>query len=536
MKKKLFYLLLSIISGFLLAASWPARGISSLIFIAFVPLLYIIDKMLDKKFPALKTWPYLYLSFVLWNLLTTYWIVYASLPGAIVAIFLNAWIMSWIWMMFMRTKKVFGAFRGYVGLILFWIAYEYLHLDWDLSWPWLFIGNVFASNTSLIQWYEVTGSMGGTLWVLLVNILIYETFKEYKKKKKYFRSAIVTSVILMVPIIISMIRYTTYTEKKNPVNIICVQPNIDPWGKFSTITPDYQVNHLMDLAKTKINNNTDYLIFPETAIPYGVNVDSLKRDLTITRLEKFIEPYPKLKLITGISLFRIFISGTHKIPPTASELRNPAGWYFDDYNAAIQIGNGDPYQVYFKSKLVPGPEMFPFAKVLKPFQQKLFGNTGGMIGDLGTQKERSVFINRDKNIKAAPVICYESIYGAYCGRYVQNGANFISISTNDAWWGDTPGYKQLLAYARLRSVECRRSIARSANTGISCFINQRGDVISPTTYNTDDAISGTINANNHLTFYVKHGDYLGRICMWMGLLMVVYTYIKSILDRKKNLK
>lgn len=538
MNKKVLFILLAIISGLLLAASWPANGIAPLIFVAFIPLLYITDQLVDKKWARTKALPYLYIAFTIWNLLTTYWIVYASLPGAIVAIFLNAYIMCLVWMFFMRTKKVFGTFRGYVCLILFWIAYEYLHLDWDLSWPWLFIGNVFANNPHLIQWYEITGSMGGTLWVLLLNIFIYETFKEYKSKKIYFRSAIASALLLVIPIGISLVRYITYKEKENPINIVCVQPNIDPWGKFSTITPAYQLHHLIDLAKTKIDANTDYVIFPETAIPNQINQDSLVTDDDINELKNFIAPYPKLKLITGIALYRILIEGQQEIASTASKLnkRFPDGWYYDDYNAAIQIGNGDAIQVYYKSKLVPGPEMFPFAKLLKPYQQKIFGNTGGMIGDLGTQKERSVFVNKLSNIKAAPVICYESIYGAYCGRYVKNGANFISISTNDAWWGDTPGYKQLLAYARLRSIETRRSVARAANTGISCFINQRGDIISPTKFNTDAVVSGTINANDHLSFYVKYGDYIGRSCLWMGLLMWVVAYAKAFLDRKKKLK
>lgn len=534
MKRKLIFLLLAVIAGLLFAASWPARGIAPLIFLAFIPLLYITDQVVEKKFAPMKVFPFVYLSFVIWNLLTTYWIVYASMEGAIMAIFANSWFMSLVWMFFVRTKQNFGTFRGYVGLILFWMMYEYLHLDWDLSWPWLQLGNVFANHPNLIQWYEVTGNMGGTLWVLLVNIFLYETFKEYRSKKIYLRSAVITTFLIVVPVTISLIRYETYTEKENTINIVCVQPNIDPWHKFSTITPQYQLEHLLQLAATKVDVNTDYLIFPETAIPEIMDADSLHNGYPVQAIERFIANYPKLKVITGVTLVKLFKPGD-EIPNTSSRLRNPPGWFIDDYNAAIQIGNGDPYQIYNKSKLVPGPELFPFAEVLKPLQQQLFGKLGGMIGDLGTQKERSVFINDDKNIKAAPVICYESIYGEYCGEYVLKGANFISISTNDAWWGDTPGYKQLLAYARLRAVETRRSVARSANTGISCFINQRGEIIQATEYNTDAVISGNINANDKITFYVQHGDYLGKISLWMGLLMLVFTYIFAIRGKRKKI-
>src|SRR5207247_2436074 len=107
---------------------------------------------------------------------------------------------------------------------------------------------------------------------------------------------------------------------------------------------------------------------------------------------------------------------------------------------------------------------------------------GGTSGSLGMQKERTVFktqstINNPQSaIFIAPAICYESIYGDFLSAYIRNGAEFIAVITNDGWWGDTPGYIQHENYARLAAIEFRRDIARSANTGISCFINQKGDI------------------------------------------------------------
>ena len=123
--------------------------------------------------------------------------------------------------------------------------------------------------------------------------------------------------------------------------------------------------------------------------------------------------------------------------------------------------------------------MMPFASILKPLE-KFALDMGGSIGSLGVQEESSVFESSIHDIVVAPVICYESIYGEYVSSYILKGAQLIFIMTNDGWWEDTPGYHQLLAYARLRAIENRRSIARSANTGISCFINQRGDILQRT--------------------------------------------------------
>ena len=127
----------------------------------------------------------------------------------------------------------------------------------------------------------------------------------------------------------------------------------------------------------------------------------------------------------------------------------------------------------------------------------------------------------------APVICYESIFGEYVTGYVQKGAELIFIITNDGWWKNTPGYKQHMSFARLRAIETRRSIARSANTGISCFINQRGDVSQPTGWWVDAAIKGTINANDEITFYVKYGDYIARISLFVSALLLLNLVVRK---------
>ncbi|HRN41789.1 MAG TPA: apolipoprotein N-acyltransferase, partial [Vicingus sp.] len=177
-------------------------------------------------------------------------------------------------------------------------------------------------------------------------------------------------------------------------------------------------------------------------------------------------------------------------------------------------------KIYHKSKLVLGVEKMPFSSLLSPIE-KFAINLGGTTGSYGVEKEAKIFDN--EKTKIAPVICYESIYGEYVTDYVKKGANVIFIITNDGWWEDTPGYKQHLAYGRLRAIETRRSIARSANTGISCFINQRGDVLQATNWWEQDVIAGKINLNNQTTFYTIHGDYIGRVAAFIGALMLLWN-------------
>lgn len=534
MNKWYIHTLLALLSGILLSAAWPANGFPFLTLIAFIPLLWIEDQLScsDVKRKGWKLLGHTYLAFFVWNLFTTYWIYFSSPEGAYVAILLNAFLMACIWVLFQKTKRVLGTQRGYIGLITYWLAFEFLHFDWDLSWPWLHLGNAFANYPQTVQWYEYTGALGGSLWVLISNILAYRVLKNILSKKAYILIGVSWFLLIIIPIIFSLLRYANYVEDKKPIRIVLVQPNIDPWDKFGGISPGQQFENILQLALSKIDSTTDYLITPETSIfPYGVWDHELIYSQEYLRLKELTNKYPNLHIIAGISHLQVYEPGPD-VPSTAEKFRNK-DLYYDDHNSAIQIDRRAGFQIYHKSKLVPGPEMMPFAEVLKPIQHKLFGKMGGQIGDMGTQKERTVFSGTKENLKAAPVICYESIYGEFVSEYARNGATFISVSTNDAWWGDSPGYKQLLAYTRLRAIETRRSIARSANTGISCFINQRGDVLQPTKFWTADAVSGTINANDALTFYTRHGDYLGRLSVLFGIMLIVFTYIRGFLRKKK---
>ncbi len=526
--------LLALLCGILISLSWPANGFPFLSLIAFIPLLFLEDRIYNStlKRKNSKYFAHTYLAFFIWNLLTTYWIYFSSPEGAYVAILLNAFIMACIWLLFQKTKRVLGTQRGYFGLITYWLAFEFLHFDWDLSWPWLHLGNVFANYPQIVQWYEYTGALGGSLWILVSNILGYRFLKNIFLKKSYLLIGISWLILIVFPIIFSLLRYANYKEQEQPIHVVLVQPNIDPWDKFGGISASQQFENILQLALSKIDSTTDYLITPETSIfPYGVWDHELIYSQEYLRLKELTSKFPNLHIIAGISHLQVYEPGPD-VPSTADKFRNE-DLYYDDHNSAIQIDRRAGFQIYHKSKLVPGPEMMPFAKVLKPIQHKLFGKLGGQIGDMGTQKERTVFTGTKENLKAAPVICYESIYGEFVSEYARNGATFISVSTNDAWWGDSPGYKQLLAYTRLRAIETRRSIARSANTGISCFINQRGDVLQPTKFWTSDAVNGIINANDAITFYTRHGDYLGRLSVLFGIMLIVFTYIRAFLRKKK---
>ena len=137
-------------------------------------------------------------------------------------------------------------------------------------------------------------------------------------------------------------------------------------------------------------------------------------------------------------------------------------------------------------------------------------------------------------VKTGPAICYEGLYGDFYGGFVRRGAQFMAIISNDGWWGDTPGYKHLFSISRLRAVEHRRAIARSANTGKSGFISARGDVGQTLGWEQRGVITAEVPLNSELTFYTRYGDCLARISEYILLLSVLY-YVAYRYKRRNHL-
>ncbi len=525
---RIFRVLLSILSGVLLSLAWLGFPGWTL-FVAFVPLLFIEQYFVENqlRYKSISFWWFAFFTLLVWNILTTWWIVYATLVGAILAIVANAFLMSFFWWLAHLARRKFKSDLGYLALVVFWLSFEYFHFHWDIEWPWLTLGNGFANNIKMIQWYEYTGYLGGTLWILVLNILFFrlsQVFIGKSEKRSAFFPSIIIVLLIVVPLVVSHSIYNHYTEKIAPKNIVIVQPNINPYSeRYDTAAENEKLEKFIRLAETKADDSTDFIIGPETVFERAGdwNENQLKLNHQFRSLANWLMKYRNAQLVFGVSSSKIY-PDKNSAPVTARAHDNIV---YDVFNTAIFIGRDGNAQIYHKSILVPGVEKMPFTNYLS-FLREIAINLGGTSGSLGRQKEPSLFTSKD-GTKAAPVICYESIFGEYITKYVKKGAGLIFIITNDGWWRNTPGYKQHMSFARLRAIETRRSIARAANTGISCFINQRGDVFQPTTWWTETAIKGAVNVNNEITFYVKYGDYIARISLLVAGLLVLLLISRS---------
>ncbi|MFN8417468.1 MAG: apolipoprotein N-acyltransferase [Cytophagaceae bacterium] len=518
------YFIISAVS--LLYLSWPPVHASFLSLFAFVPVLFMVDKLLAEKKSTFKITLNIYIILALWNITTTWWIYNATAAGAIFALLVNALLMLVPFIFFIILYKKGNTILSYIAFVSFYLAFEYWHLNWDLSWPWLTLGNCFAKMPYLVQWYEYTGVLGGSLWILVSSVLIFHALKNYSKKTISYAAA-----IIVLPCIVSFGLYYTYAFNGKLVKVVVVQPNIDPYtekfaGSPNHISDEKQMERLVQLTKQGLRKETRpsvasaIVLWPETALPIYVDENIIQHQKLLLSLDSFARK-ENIMLVTGIDSYKFYGEEKGSITAKLSEFDNTN--YYDTYNAAIALNGTPAHHVYHKSKLVPGVESLPYPEIFGG----LTSNLGGIVSTLGYDTCTTTYFNAD-SVGVSPVICYESIFGDYVREFVLQGSDIIGIITNDGWWGNTPGHIQHWHYARLRAVENRKPVARAANTGISGFINARGDIMEETKYWTPDVRSALLPINNTTTFYTRHGDYIG----WMSCIVSLIVLAIGLMIKK----
>ncbi|UJH92489.1 apolipoprotein N-acyltransferase [Antarcticibacterium sp. 1MA-6-2] len=526
-------LLYALLSGFLLALAWPTYGFPILIFLAFVPLLFAEFNIRNSeiRYKKLQILGLSYLSFLIWNLITTYWLYYSTLFGAAFAILVNSLLMSLVFLLYHYVAKRSDFRSGAAFFISIWIIFENIHLGWEFSWPWLNLGNVFAVTHNWVQWYEYTGAFGGTLWILLVNIGIFKSvisYREFRQREIIWRGIIKAALFVALPIAVSYLIRNYYSEAEKTLEAVILQPNIDPYKEKYNVTDTRIGEHLLKLSREKITDNTALVVAPETVFASGTVLNKFPESEAAFYSKQILEQSPNLNFLSGISMYERF-NDPERVAKQSNQL-GPMDWY-NDYNSAFLMNQQSPPQLYHKSKLVVGVENFPYQSILKPILGDVMIDLGGTVAMKTTQEERAVF-ELNNGYSTAPIICYESVYGEYVTCYVRNGADFLTIITNDAWWSDTQGHKQHLNYAKLRAIETRRSIVRSANTGISAFINEKGDILETLGYTEVGSIRGEVTLNTEETFYVRHGDYIARVSKFLAAFLFLFAVVKY--ERRKR--
>ena len=525
--------------------AWEPMPFTPLVFIAFVPFFYLSEW--GRSTSKGKNFGVLFLALMLWNISTTWWVWFASDVGAIAMLILNSLLMylpfglsRWL-----QRKKWFIWDAKWLFIAL-WLLYEYGHHRWDLSWPWLTLGNAFSGMPWYVQWYEITGTLGGTALILSVNVLVYQALINVQSKDKRswimrFRLPLgIVSVFGILSVLLGQLAsdfvYQKKSKLKQPYRVVAIQPNYDPYDEKFVLDPMQMVR---DMAKTSDSAGpADCILWPETSLVGNIDVGSPAQDMQVSYLmHHWLKNGPAdnaagdssqnhsraagpPSMLIGSNMIHWYSWMGKGKPDVAARQSSNLEYWYTLHNSALWIQpelsihpiGSDPFkherlrgsmatgdiQFYHKSKLVPGTEQLPFVTVL-PFLERLAisldeNSASGTLGKNATAKALGV-----SNSKVAPIICYESIYGDYVSEYVKDGASWLAVITNDAWWNNTPGHKQHFSYAKLRAIEQRKWVVRSANTGISGFIDPLGNTTMRSGwYQGRDERSAEVALDKHL--------------------------------------
>ena len=529
---------LTVLSAVIMSIPFLVPNTGFLSLLGLIPLLCMerIASQLGKK----RVWIYHYSTFVIWNAITTFWVCNATVAGGLFAIFANAFQMSLIFGLFRLSKKKFKGALPYIFLMVTWIAWERFYFDAEISWPWLVFGNSFAQSTWAIQWYEYTGTLGGSLWIWATNLglfglLVSLSDGRWQTFNWKAKTAAITGLfsVLVIPFIASAVienKYKDAMTSGEQLEVLIIQPNIDPYNKFTAMSQSQQNALLLQAAEANLMDRRYdstaaplLIVAPETFTPDIVTND-IQSSPTWKTFNRFLQDYPEVNILFGASS-HTYIQSAEAPSHTARKIGN--NLWSESHNSALMMDGSGRSEIFHKNKLVVIVEKTPYPALVCPLDDKLGGVMGRCVGE-GKVSLLHVSSNNSEDIPVGCAICYESVYGEYYSEYVRKGAKAMTIITNDAWWGDTPGYRQHLSYASLRAIETRRAIARCANTGISAIISPTGEILQPTPWWEPAVIKGHIPLRDDLTFFVRHGDITGRVCnflFWLLLLALIVRFV-----------
>lgn len=537
-------IILSVAGGILSGLAWTEWCPGLILLTAFVPWLLIEDHLYlnPGKYNLNSCFIYLLPGCVIFSVTTLAWVRIANTAAAIAVITEMSLLMSLVFCLAHAVKRKAGRTAGYTALAAFWLAFEHLSLHSSFLTPWINLGNGLAKNILFIQWYDTTGVAGGTLWILLSNIfLTLILLKQARGRQTRLSYAMVWVLLITIPAALSASKYRKLGKApEGPGSrIVIVQPNIDPYSEKFSIPFEQQLEAALKIAEGSLTDSTDWLILPETFIDDPVNEADAGNNRYILTLRDFAAKYKDLNIIAGLVSYRIYPCSL-KAPTRSARITNLSKYYADHYNSAFRIDAFTDPSIYHKSRLVPGIEMH-YSSFLEKVTERILPDMGGTVWGYGTQDTRTIFIHSVTGHRTAPVICYESVFGDFVAGFVREGAESLTVITNDGWWKNTKGYYHHLEYSSLRAIETRRPLVRCANTGISCITDIRGKRLQETEWWTEGSLKGTITPETGITFYVRAGDYIFNAASVISIIILIVIFgpelrqrIHKIVQRRKR--
>ncbi len=495
---------LLILSGIILGISFTPFPFpfTLLIFVGLIPYFNVLKKRTTLASISKAT----FLFSLVFSLITIYWVgswsseadPYLMLAG-VALLLAYPTVMLIPSTLYYLAQKVFPKFDALWLFPIFWVTFEYLLTLTDLRFPWVLLGHGLAKFNLFIQGADVIGTNGLSLVVAYINVLLYKSFFEKKDKKKFnLKPALIAAIFFFCFIIYGIYKVSSFKISDRKIKVGIVQPNLNPWDKWSTGNLSQLTNQYLELSKKCVDNAAELILWPETALPvyaFGGGYSTVENSIF-----KFLDSN-KVSLLTGMPHIIYFLDSL-KLPEDAKYAKQ-GNYYYATYNAVLGLNSDSKeIQYYGKMKLVPLGERVPFVDQLA-FLGDIFkwgvGITGWNIGKDTTAFK--IYNDNIDTIKVGGLVCYESVDPVFVTAFVQKGAEMITVVTNDSWYGRSSGPYQHKDFGMLRAVENRRSVVRCANGGISCIINAKGEILSETELYTKTILVGDVPLQEEKTFF-----------------------------------
>ncbi len=528
----------ALLSGLLLGLSYPPIPAGILAAVAFVPL-FVALRPVDRYWPALRI---SYLAFLALNVVTLYWTggfshgqdLYMMVAGVLLLLvhpfFFYPPVAAWV---FIRRR--FGFRTSLLMFPFLWVSFEYLHASTQIGFPWLTLGNTQTYDRTLIQFIALTGVYGLSFWLLWLNVLAYLLYDGFiaRRWRPLSRQGLVLlgaiAVLYVLPRIYGLV--VLREEPARPateVRVGIVQPDIDPFEKWEGNAAK-QLEALQSLTSSFARARAELVLWPETAVPFFVLAP--QNFMTLESIRRQVDTLG-ISLLTGIPDIRFYRSD-EPFPKSSKTGRD--GRRYDTFNSSMLLQPHDSsVQRYAKIILVPFAERVPFSEALS-FLNAMQWNFG--LGGWGIGADTTVFHFRTAaadTVTFSNMICYESMYPSLVAAFVRKGASFLTVITNDSWWGRTSGAYQHERAAVLRAVENRRWIVQCANGGISCVVDPYGTIVESTGMFERTTRTWSVEPLSALTPYTRLGDWFADLCTMLGAFFLAATCGKIVYTRIRN--
>jgi apolipoprotein N-acyltransferase len=490
-----------------LTLSYPPFPLPIISFFAITPAVLLLRQAVTDANPREAfRWGWWY-GFVT-NAFALYWMVVAlwhftpfSALGYVASIAVLGLLTAVMFWFVVRIRLVVPGVPLWVVLPVAWTALEWLigHLG-DVRFPWLGLGTSLADAPVLVQWADIAGARGVTLWVAWCNVMIVEAFLGIRDTGNGIRRPLVRFGAPLLATIALALGYGVWRIQTLPIREVgvvgMVQPNEKFSEKWNPAHADSALNALFSLSRSLMARapRPQLLVWPEAAVP-GYFVDHPQWDAAIAAFVR----ENRVPLLTG---------GLN------AQLAGPTARAYDTFNAAFfydSTGDRTRYPVYAKHYLVPVTERVPFVPV-RWF--RAIPGLGNWSGGFRPGSEWSLYVSPLG--KFGVVICYESAFEGATRVYRARGADFFINVTNDAWFGNTSAPAQHASHLVLRTIETRMGVVRAANSGITEFVDPLGRAYAATKLNEAAAVVGVLRTSDVIPLYVRLGD-------WVGTLVVVLT-------------